>query len=313
MTEATPEELGQLEREAMQHASALMQGVVPASREDPEITEAQVHTVEMQPMETERETDNLLQGEIAPLVTIKEQQEMSRQGVYLVIATHVVGDVFVTQLADKFLSKKEQKEIQQKGGDILISRTEDSHEVYQMSKNLDPPTFRKRGQKCAASALGAPQEQEASVSNVAVSQSDIIEQEETEQEETEQEDMEPREVDQEASISEMLESQLESPHEQLPKRRRMSQTLRSAQTSVTREDEVEATEQEETEAPTPSQKVSGKNLAALKRQMAADTGKSVTELATPSESKTFKESAHGQDRGSTRIGEGKGKGKTGRK
>ena len=146
LTEATPEELGQLEREAMQHASTLMQGVVPASREDPEITEAQVHTVEMQPIETERETDNLLQGEIAPLVTIKEQQEMNRQGVYLVTATHVIGDVFVTQLADKFLSKKEQKEIRQKGGDILISRTEDSHEVYQMSKNLDPPTFRKRGQ-----------------------------------------------------------------------------------------------------------------------------------------------------------------------
>ena len=90
----------------------------------------------------------------------------------------------------------------------------------------------KRGQKHAASALGAPREQEASVSNVAVSQSDIIEQEETEQEETEeeteQEEVKPREGDQEASISEMLESQLESPHEQLPKRRRMSWTLRSA-------------------------------------------------------------------------------------
>ena len=150
---------------------------------------------------------------------------------------------------------------------------------------------------------------------MAVSQSDIIEQEETVQEETEeeteQEDVEPREVDQEASISEMLESQLESPHEQLPKRRRMSWTLRSARTSVTREDEAEATEQEEPEAP--SQKVSGKNLAALKRQMAADTGKSITELATPGESKTFKESAYGQDRGSTRIWGGKGKGKTGRK
>ena len=61
MTEATPEELGQLEQEAMQHVSALMQGVVPASREDPEITKAQVHTVEMQPMETETEADSLLQ------------------------------------------------------------------------------------------------------------------------------------------------------------------------------------------------------------------------------------------------------------
>ena len=268
---ATPEELGQLEQEAMQHASVLMQGVVPTSREDPEIrTEAQVHTVQMQPTETDMEKDNLLQGEISPLLTIKEQQEMSWQGVYLVIATNVVGDVFVTQLADKFLSKKEQREIQQKGGDILISRTEDSHEVYQMSKNLEPPTFRKRGQKHTSAALGAPSEEEASVSNVAVSESDIIEQEETEQEE-----VKPGEVNQEASISEMLESQLESPYEHLPKRRKISRTLRSTQASVTREDEAEATEEEEPEAPTPSRKVSGKNLPALKRQTAADTGKSV--------------------------------------
>ena len=55
-------------------------------------------------------------------------------------------------------------------------------------------------------------EEEASVSNVTVSQSDTIEQEETEQEE-----VEPGEETQEASISEMLESQLESPREQFPK------------------------------------------------------------------------------------------------
>ena len=91
---------------------------------------------------------------------------MRRQGVYLVIASHVVGNVFVTQLVDKFLSKKEQKEIQQKGGDILISRTEDSHEVYQMSKHLDPPTFRKRSKMCCICSRSTP-EQEASVSNVA--------------------------------------------------------------------------------------------------------------------------------------------------
>ena len=74
----------------------------------------------------------------------------------MVVATHVVGDVFVTQPADKFLSKQTQREIRQKGGDVLISRTEDSHKVYQMSKNLEPPTFRKRGQKRTSAALGAP-------------------------------------------------------------------------------------------------------------------------------------------------------------
>ena len=306
LARATPEECGQLEQQVMQHASLLMQGgtSAPISREDPENrTEAQVHTVQMQPMETEMETDNLLQGEIAPLLTIKEQEAMSKQGVYLVVASHVVGDVFVTQIADKFLSKQEQREIRRKGDDILISRTEDSHEVYQMSKNLEPPTFRKRGEKRTSAALGAPLEEETIVSNVAVPQSDTIEQEEAE----------PREETQEASISEMLESQLESPHKQLPKRRKMSQTLRSAQASVTREDEAKVTEEEESATPTPAKKVSGKNLAALKRQTAADTGKSITELATPGESKTFKESAYGQDRGSTRIWGGKGRGKTGRK
>ena len=114
LARATPEERGQLEQQAMQHASLLMQGGTsePISREDPEIrTETQVHTVQMQPTETEMETDNLLQGEIAPLLTIKEQEAMSKQGVYLVVASHVVGDVFVTQIADKFLSKQEQREI----------------------------------------------------------------------------------------------------------------------------------------------------------------------------------------------------------
>ena len=185
---------------------------------------------------------------------------------------------------------------------------EDSHEVYQMSKNLEPPTFQKRGQKRTSAALGAPPEEEASVSNVAVSQSDTIE---AEQEETVPEGAEPGEAHQEATISEMLESQLESPHEQLPKRRKMSQTLRGTQTSVTREDEAEVTEEEEPETPTHSKRVSSKNLAALKRETAADTGKSITELATPGETKTFKDSVYGQDRGSTRVWGGRGKGKTG--
>ena len=85
----------------------------PTSGEDPEIrTEAQVHTMQMQPTEVDKEVDSLLQGEIAPLMTIKEQEMLSKQGVYLLIATHVVGDVFVTQIAEKILSKQEQREIQ---------------------------------------------------------------------------------------------------------------------------------------------------------------------------------------------------------
>ena len=57
LARATPEELGQLEQEAMQHASVLMQNVMlePTTGEDPEIrTEAQVHTMQMQPTEADK-------------------------------------------------------------------------------------------------------------------------------------------------------------------------------------------------------------------------------------------------------------------
>ena len=87
--------------------------------------------------------------------------------------------MFVTQLVDKYLTKQEQKEIRRKGGDLLISRTQDSHEVYQMSKDMEPTTIHVRGQKRPGEAMGAPPQQH-SISNVAVSQSDTIVQEEPE-------------------------------------------------------------------------------------------------------------------------------------
>ena len=73
--------------------------------------DVQVHSVHEESTGLEADSDCLLQGEVAPLLTIKEQEAMSQKRVYLVIATHIVGDVFVTQLADKYLSKQEQKEI----------------------------------------------------------------------------------------------------------------------------------------------------------------------------------------------------------
>ena len=301
---ATREELEQIKQKGLQQASTFMQEVTAGSAtgESSETrTDVQVHSVQGESMDIEVDVDRLLQGEIAPLLTKKEKQALSQQGVYLVIATHVLGDVFVTQLSDKYLTKQEQKEIRQKGGDLLISRTQDSHEVYQMSKDMEPTTIHMRGRKHPAEAVGVPPPQQ-SVSNVAVSQQDTISQEQSE------------------SISEMLDSQLESPHEQLPKRRKVSSTLRSIWASVTREDEAEVTEEEETvveETPstTPSRRVTGKNLTVLKRQVAVDAGKSVQELATPGDagSKAFKDSVYSQDRGSTRIWGGKGQGKTGRK
>ena len=117
LARATPEECGQLEQQAMQHVSVLMQGVTsePTSREDPEIrTEAQVHTVQMQPMETDMETDNLLQGEIGPLLTIKEQEAMSQHGVYLVVATHVVGMCLLHKLRINFSQSRNREKYDEK-------------------------------------------------------------------------------------------------------------------------------------------------------------------------------------------------------
>ena len=96
----------------------------------------------------------------------------------------------------------------------------------------------------------------------------------------------------------------------------MSSTLRGTQASVTREDEAEVTEEETMEeTSTPSRRVMGKNLAALKRQAVADAGKSIQELATNGDTgtKTFKDSVYGQDRGSTRVWGGRGRGKSRRK
>ena len=57
-------------------------------------------------------------------------------------------------------------------------------------------------------------------------------------------------------------------------------------------------------------KATGKNLAAKRGQMVEETGCEQSELGT---SKGFKESLYGQERGSTHVWGGKGKGKTRRK
>ena len=91
---------------------------------------------------------------------------------------------------------------------------------------------------------------------------------------------------------------------------------RGTRASVTREDEVETSEGDSEEAPpTKKQKtMTGKNLAALRRQTAQLEGWEEEELSLPDThgGKTFKDSVYGQDRGSTRVFGGKGKGKGGK-
>ena len=102
----------------------------------------------------------------------------------------------------------------------------------------------------------------------------------------------------------------------MPKRRRLTPSEWGTRASVTREDEVETSEEDSEEAPpTKKQKtLTGKNLAALRRQTAQLEGQKEEELSLRDThgGKTFKDSVYGQDRGSTRVFGGKGKGKGGK-
>ena len=148
-----------------------------AQEEEREPAEVQIHqteagNTEIQPEEESDDNDRWIQGEVAPPLTKKEQEEMAKKGIFLVVATNVVGDIFVTQLAEKYYTKKEQEDIRRKGGQLLISRTEETHDVYNMSKELDASIFPKQSQSRGATATAS-----TGASNVAVSQSDQIQRE----------------------------------------------------------------------------------------------------------------------------------------
>ena len=164
-------------------------------------------------------------------------------------------------------------------------------------------------------------EQHPVETNVAVATGgELVEEPETreetdveEDEEEEEQEMEEGEEEQEgergASIGEMLDVMGEdSPPIQMPKRRRLADVEGARRVSVMREEETMVVEAE----PSMSKKTkaTGKNLAAMRRQMAEETGCEQSKLRTP---KGFKESLYGQERGSTHVWGGKGKGKAGRK
>ena len=86
--------------------------------------------------EEERLKDHFIQGTIAPKLTTVEQRKLRRQGIYLVMATKVADNLFVTQLMHDNLTLKQQGEICQKEGEILITHNPDDYEAAHM--NLDP-------------------------------------------------------------------------------------------------------------------------------------------------------------------------------
>ena len=86
--------------------------------------------------EEERLKDRFIQGAIAPKLTMVEQQKLHQDGIYLVVATKVADNLFVTQLVHDTLTLKQQAEICQKEGEILITHNPDDYEAAHM--NLDP-------------------------------------------------------------------------------------------------------------------------------------------------------------------------------
>ena len=114
-------------------------GLLQQQGEGVERHEVQVHHEQGERESTDSDgsswSDRLIQGDIAPELTVTVQRNLKRQGVFLVIATHVVDQIWTTQLVDGTLTIKEQRDIRGKGGEILITRDPDSYRVATM--NLD--------------------------------------------------------------------------------------------------------------------------------------------------------------------------------
>ena len=93
------------------------------------VTEGEGTTME------ERLKDHFIQGTIAPKLTRVEQQKLHQEGICLVVATKVADNLFVTQLMHDTLTLKQQADICQEKGEILITHNPDDYEAAHM--NLD--------------------------------------------------------------------------------------------------------------------------------------------------------------------------------
>ena len=228
----------------------------------------------------------------------------------------------MTQLIHDNLTLKQQAEICQKEGEILITHNPDDYEAAHM--NLDPEwlqeQIRLRNERQDNLPLRVFEEVPATLrrmrehiraeTNVAVTtEEELVEEPEIREATDVEEEEEEQEMEGEASIGEMLEVMGEdSPHIQMPKRQRPDITEGAQRVSAMREEETTVVE---AEVPTSKKtKATGKNLAAMRRQVAEETGCEQSALETP---RGFKESLYGKERGSTCVWGGKGKGKGGRK
>ena len=329
LVEARQEVQTELEQAAMSEASVMMQGMVERGQMDPAEVEMQLQSettetapapsvaeepqeegamaVDVPPAEEDMEStpsdfnpERWTQGTVAPQMSIKKQCELAQQGVYLVVATPITPDIFVTSLADPPLTIQEQCDIRKRGEQVLFSLTADSYDISRME--VDPSLFPKCAQRRERSGPTGG-ETSATVTNVAVEDDMGIEQQET--------------------ITSILgtlsedssakESLMGSPRAQIPGRKRhLTSSTRSQRSSLTHEDEAS----EDITSERPKKQRTGKNLAMMKQQAAQASGRMAAEFNTPHGSRdtapTFATSQYGADRGSTQVWGGKGLGKGGK-
>ena len=175
--------------------------------------------------EEERLKDWFIQGTIAPKLTVVEQEKLRKQGVYLVVATKVADNLFITQLMHESLTVKQQAEIRRAEGEVLITHNPDDYEAAHL--NLDtqwleeqiklrkeqPENLPSRALEEAQESMG---ERHPTETNVAVATGGELVEEPEMREDTDVE--EEQEEEREASIGEMLDVMGEdSPHIQMPK------------------------------------------------------------------------------------------------
>ena len=141
-----PEQKDQLERAAIQQAAVMLQSLTEVAKsrggeeaqgdiaqkeregEDVQMeaqdkaresAEVQIHqteagNTETQPKEESDDNDRRVQGEVAPPLAKKEQEEMVKKGIFLVVATNMVGDIFVTQLPRNTTPRKSRRRFRER-------------------------------------------------------------------------------------------------------------------------------------------------------------------------------------------------------
>ena len=266
------------------------------------VGEQPIEVIEEDPPDDEFDREQWVQGTVAPELSKEKQRLLAKKGVFLVIATRISDDqdIFVTSIVDPPITIEQQRKIRRQGGQVLISQTEDSYEVYQMP--IDPALIPKTKVVKAKKRSYEERMRAESSSGFGVAREGTI-----------------KELLGELSEdSSAKESCFESPKSTVPKKKRKKAAQREKESSLVREGEESEGQTPERPTTTPT----GKNLSLMKQQAAAATGKSTEEFGSPGATTSkdtihrpggYSSSLYGLQHGSTRIWGGKGRGKGGKR